>query len=125
MKIYRMFSFALLTFFPQLVKNKVDDFPILSRFKSDVVSFYNPHDHVHLVCDWRLVEPVSTNPSSSCFAGTRAISRQIIPCSLDSIKNTKQLTCFNKRKTYSDFLTLASVFTPNFFQVLSLPASAV
>ena len=53
---------------------------------------------MHLICNWRPLEPVSTNSSCCCLLSTRVATYQIISWSLDPIKNTKQLPCFTYQK---------------------------
>ena len=96
---------SLLTFVLQPVEYKVDQFPVLSLFKSDIVGFYNPHYHVHLICNWRSLEPVCTNSTRCCLSSAQFVSKQSISWSLDSVKNTEKFPCLCKRKRYSDFQT--------------------
>ena len=88
---------SLLTCFSQLVLNKLDDFSVCSLLKPDIISFYNPQNHVHLVNNWRLLQSASSSSSSFRLMSACAISGQIISWSLNSKQNAKQLSCFKKK----------------------------
>ena len=96
---------SVLTFLLQPVENKVDQFPVLSLFRSDIGGLYNPHYHVHLICNWRSLERVCTNSTRCCLSSAQVVSIQSISWSFDSVKNTERFPCLCKRKCYSDFQT--------------------
>ena len=60
---------------------------------------------MHLICNWRSLEPVCTNSTRCCLSSAQVVSIQNISWSLDSVKNTEKFSCLCKRKCYSDFQT--------------------
>ena len=66
---------------------------------------------MHLICNWRPLEPVSTNSSGCCLLSTRVVTCQIISWPLDPIKNTKQLPCvtFQKKKLFDLYFLLGNL----------------
>ena len=91
---------SLLTFFSQLVLNKFDDFSVFSLLKPDIISFYNPQNHVRLVNNRRLLMSPSSSSSSFRLKNACAISGQNISWSVNSIQNAKQLSCFREKRTF-------------------------
>ena len=53
---------------------------------------------MHLICNWRLFELVSTDPTCCCLLDTPVVFNQFTSGSLNAINNAKQLFCLNKQK---------------------------
>ena len=96
----------LLTFVSQPVLNKLDDFSVFSLLKPDIISFYNPQNHVLLVSNWRFLKSAGSSSSSFRLMSACAVSGQIVSWSLNSIQNAKQLSCFRKKRTFLGCLFL-------------------